>query len=238
MELNADFSKPALIHSAELDWQPSPMPGVERRMLDRIGGEKARATSIVRYAPDSEFLAHVHKGGEELFVLEGVFQDEQGDFPAGSYVRNPPGSIHVPRSEPGCIIFVKLWQFAPTDLTPVHVDTERVSAIASVGQSGPKIKPLFSNSQEDVRLEIYLPGQRIRVKETGGIELLVLDGSLQLSSGETLERWSWLRLPPGVGLGAIAGTTGCTFWIKTGHLVPAFLEKTLQALSDSSEAVG
>ena len=89
MQLNADFSKRAVVHAAKLDWKASPMPGVERRMLDRIGDEVARATSIVRYAPQSQFSPHVHDGGEEFLVLEGVFQDEHGDFPAGCYVRNP-----------------------------------------------------------------------------------------------------------------------------------------------------
>ena len=88
MELNADFSRRVAVHAARLPWVPSPMAGVERRMLDRIGDEVARATSIVRYAPGSHFSPHAHGGGEEFFVLEGVFQDEHGEFPAGSYVRN------------------------------------------------------------------------------------------------------------------------------------------------------
>ena len=108
MELNADFSKRAVVHAARVSWVPSPIAGVERRMLDRIGEEVSRATSIVRYAPNSHFSAHTHGGGEEFFVLDGVFSDEHGDFPAGSYIRNPPGSRHTPGSEKGCTIFVKL----------------------------------------------------------------------------------------------------------------------------------
>ncbi len=92
-------------------------------MLDRIGDEVARATSIVRYAPKSRFSAHTHGGGEEFLVLEGVFQDEHGDFPAGSYIRNPPTSSHTPGSAPGCTIFVKLWQFDPDDRAHVRIDT-------------------------------------------------------------------------------------------------------------------
>ena len=101
MEVNADFSKRVVIHTPEVEWQDSPMKGVRRRMLDRVGGEVARATSIVSYAPDSKFSPHVHTGGEEFIVLEGVFQDEHGDFPAGSYIRNPPESKHTPGSESG-----------------------------------------------------------------------------------------------------------------------------------------
>ena len=83
MEINADFSQRIVVHATRLAWVPSPMVGVERRMLDRIGDEVARATSIVQYAPGSDFSPHTHGGGEEFFVLEGVFQDEHGEFPAG-----------------------------------------------------------------------------------------------------------------------------------------------------------
>ena len=68
MEINADFSQRVVVHAAQLPWVPSPMAGVERRMLDRIGDEVARATSIVRYAPGSQFSPHTHGGGEEFLV--------------------------------------------------------------------------------------------------------------------------------------------------------------------------
>ena len=131
MNLNADFTKRAVVHAATLDWKASPMPGVERRMLDRIGDEVARATSIVRYAPESQFSPHVHGGGEEFLVLEGVFQDEHGDFPAGTYVRNPPQSSHTPGSKPGCTMFVKLWQFDLADRTHVRLDTNQMARISA-----------------------------------------------------------------------------------------------------------
>ena len=127
MDLNSDFAARAAVHAAWLPWSLSPIPGVDRRMLDRIGDEVARATSIVRYAPHSRFSSHTHGGGEEFLVLDGVFQDERGDYPAGTYVRNPPTSSHTPGSEPGCTIFVKLWQFDASDRTPVRIDTSALS---------------------------------------------------------------------------------------------------------------
>ena len=107
MEIHADFSKIVALNTAKLDWVPSPMKGVDRRMLDRIGDEVARATSIVRYAPGSEFPEHTHSGGEEFIVLEGVFQDEHGDYPEGSWIRSPHMSRHAPWSDEGCLIYVK-----------------------------------------------------------------------------------------------------------------------------------
>ena len=101
MKINADLSQRAVVHSEELPWVESPLPGVERRMLERDGEEVARATSVVRYAPNSSFDPHTHGGGEEFFVLDGVFSDEHGDFGPGTYVRNPPGSRHTPRQRQG-----------------------------------------------------------------------------------------------------------------------------------------
>jgi anti-sigma factor ChrR (cupin superfamily) len=220
MELNADFSKRAAVHAARLPWVPSPMAGVERRMLDRIGDEVARATSIVRYAPGSRFSPHTHTGGEEFLVLEGVFQDEHGDFPAGSYVRNPPTSRHTPGAAAGCIIFVKLWQFDPADRTEVRLNTAGMVYEAAGGRPGVQLLTLFRDDSEDVRLEQWLPGVAITLDVPGGAELLVLDGRFD-QDGETFEPQSWLRLPAGSVLQATAGPQGCRTWIKTGHLLNA-----------------
>src|SRR5262249_62190655 len=104
----------------------------------RVGDEVARATSIVRYAPGTVFSPHTHPGGEEFFVLDGTFQDERGDYPAGSYVRNPPTSRHTPRSQAGCTIFVKLFQFDPPPCSHVTIDTRRSGGAAARGRAGVK----------------------------------------------------------------------------------------------------
>ena len=52
---------------------------------------------------------HVHPGGEEILVLEGVFYDEHGDYPAGSWLRNPRYSEHTPfTGKEGALIYVKV----------------------------------------------------------------------------------------------------------------------------------
>ncbi len=218
MEINADFSRRIAVHASRLAWVPSPMAGVERRMLDRIGDEVARATSIVRYAPGSHFAPHRHGGGEEFLVLEGVFQDEYGEFPAGSYVRNPPTSRHTPGSAPGCILFVKLWQFDLTDRTEVTIDTTAMTYEAAPDRPGVELIPLFRDDRENVRLERWAPGAAVRLDVPGGAEVLVLDGVFD-ESGESFEPQSWLRLPVGSVLRAQAGPEGCRVWIKTGHLL-------------------
>lgn len=217
MKLNADFDQRVLIHTDEIDWQPSPMAGVDRRMLDRIGDEVARATSIVRYAPGSQFSPHVHTGGEEFIVLDGVFQDEHGDFPVGSYIRNPPTSSHTPGSAPGCVIFVKLWQFDLDDRTPVQIDMNKTGSVRSADRPGVSITPLFEDARETVQLEVWDPEAKVSLDIPEGAEILVLDGGLN-EGDDSLRKHSWLRLPQRSMLEAIAGTDGAKIWAKYRHL--------------------
>jgi anti-sigma factor ChrR (cupin superfamily) len=217
VKINADFSQRVVLHADEIDWLASPMPGVSRRPLDRIGGEVARATTIVRFDPGSAFSAHTHGGGEEYIVLEGTFQDETGDFPAGSYVRNPPQSRHTPASAPGCTIFVKLWQFDPDDRTQLHVDLAAVRPVSDPARPGVAVLQLFADRTETVRLEHWAPGARDRQDAPGGAELLMLDGTAS-ESGDALRRHSWVRIPPGGTVDLAAGPGGARIWVKTGHL--------------------
>ncbi len=217
MKLHADLTKRAVVFSEDLPWRDSPLPGVQRRMLERDGEEVARATSIVRYARGSSFSPHSHGGGEEFFVLDGVFQDEHGAFPAGSYIRNPPTTRHTPGSEPGCTIFVKLWQFDPEDRTQVRLDTGALAYATADGRPGVDSKSLFEDAHEQVRLERWAPGASVTLPSPGGIELLVLDGAFQ-EGGEAFGQHSWLRLPATGALRAIAGAHGCRVWVKEGHL--------------------
>lgn len=217
MEINADFGARVVVHSADMPWTASPMAGVDRRPLDRIGDEIARATSIVRYAPNSHFSAHTHHGGEEFIVLEGIFQDEYGDFPAGTYVRNPVGTSHTPGSDEGTTIFVKLWQFDPDDQAQLRVDMTRAPSTADPEREGVTITPLFINHEERVQMETWAPGTSARWDADGGAELLMLDGSAA-EAGDALSVGSWLRVPDGGQIDLQAGPNGARFWIKTGHL--------------------
>jgi len=217
MKILADFSQRVVVHSQTLDWVASPMPGVDRRALDRVGEEVARATSIVRYAPGSEFSPHVHTGGEEFVVLEGGFQDEHGDFPQGSYIRNPPQSKHKPGSQNGCIIFVKLWQFQPQDRTHVRLQTQYMGSVKHATFKGLAITPLYKDDYEDVSLLHFEAGANMQISAMGGAELLVLEGEVSEQS-DVLVKHSWLRLPINTDLNITAGKQGAKVWLKLGHL--------------------
>ncbi|WP_394731101.1 cupin domain-containing protein [Altererythrobacter sp. GH1-8] len=217
MKINAEFDSAVAIHTGSLEWTASPMAGVKRRMLDRIGGEVARATSLVRYAPGSHFSAHTHSGGEEFIVLEGTFQDEHGDYPAGSYVRNPIGTKHIPRSEEGCTIFVKLWQFDPSDTTQFALDLNALELAPVEGLAGVQQAALHDVATETVVLEAWEPGIQRPFSSAGGAEILILDGSIGFH-GDEFGVHDWIRLPPDSELCLSSGPSGAKLWIKTGHL--------------------
>jgi len=216
MQLNADLSRPASADSAALAWAASPMPGVERRMLERDGDEVARATSLVRYAPGSAFSPHTHGAGEEFLVLEGVFSDETGDFPAGFYVRNPPGSRHTPASAPGAVILVKLRQMPPEETAPVRLDTRDPALWRDLGQ-GRQEALLFEAPWELVVMLRLAPGHA-GAAETWprGVELFVVEGDVVID-GTTHRPGAWLRRPSGSRL-ALASQGGALLYRKTGHL--------------------
>lgn len=217
MDVNADFSKRVVLHADSIEWEASPMPGVERRRLDRIDTENERVTTIVRYAPNSHFSSHIHNGGEEFLVLEGVFEDDYGQWPAGSYIRNPPQSSHTPGSTPGCVIFVKLWQFHPDDRTFVHAHVNKIDKIPHRDRAGVSVSPLYQDGHENVRFEHWEPNAEVLIEASGGAEVFVLAGTFE-QGGDTLVKQSWLRMPVDSIVKATAGPEGSRVWVKTGHL--------------------
>lgn len=216
MRINDDLSKPVIVHGAQLDWIPSPAAGVERRMLYRVGDEVARATTLVRYAPGSAFARHTHRGGEEILVLAGTFRDEHGDYPAGCYFRNPPGTSHAPTAPDGCTLFVRLWQYRRGDHAQVVRQPGTGQAVEPrAGARAATI--LFADDHEEVRLEHWKANETITLANARGLELLVLSGTLTLGA-EELGPQSWGRFPGGVRLTAAVGPDGARVWFKDAPL--------------------
>lgn len=216
MQINSDLSQRVVIDSNELPWSPSPMVGVERRMLDRVAAESGRATSLVRYAPETSFPMHGHPRGEEILVLSGTFSDGSGDYPAGSYLRNPPGSQHAPFSTEGCVLFVKLDQFAPLDREEVRIDTRQVRWIPGL-VPGLSVMPLHEFEGEHSALVRWAPGTIFnRHRHWGGEEILVLEGVFQDEHG-TYPAGTWLRSPH-LSEHKPFSNEGCVIYVKVGHL--------------------
>lgn len=214
MRINADFAQIVRLNTAALPWTASPSPGVARRLLDRVGAEVARATSLVRYAPGSRFPVHVHHGGEEFLVLAGTFEDDEGAYPAGTYVRNPPGSSHAPWTREGCELFVKLRQFDPADQARRVIDTVRAAFTPGEVPGATRLL-LHRLADELVSLERWEEGAASGpLPCPGGAELLVLSGRLDEPAGPA---GTWLRLPPGATLDLRAAEPTSFYW-KRGHL--------------------
>ncbi|MFQ5772889.1 MAG: cupin domain-containing protein [Kiloniellaceae bacterium] len=218
--LNADFTKRAVVETAKMDWQASPSPTVWRKRLDLVDGEHSRVTSIVRYHARSSFPPHDHPEGEEILVLKGTFSDEHGDYPAATYLLNPPGFRHAPYSRRGCVLFVKLCQYGGDKRGHVVVDTK--SATWTPGPvPGVDVLPLYQHPAHPETMALMhfsagaaLPGHDCR----GGEEIFVLDGELLDGDGR-YPKGTWLRLPHGSAF-APRSNKGCTLYVKRGHLLP------------------
>ena len=215
MELHSDYSQRVVINHHDLPWAASPETGVHRRMLERQGDEVAKATSIVRYEPGSRFHKHAHDLGEEIFVLEGIFSDETGDYPAGSYMMNPPGSAHAPFSESGCTLFVKLRHLGPDQVEREVIHTT-TSAWYQGLVDGLNVMPLMQQGSGSTLVrwapQTYFNPHR----HYGGEEIFVVDGVFEDEHGR-YPKGTWIRNPH-MSLHKPFSKEGCTIFVKTGHL--------------------
>ena len=216
LTLNADWTQRCVVDSVLLPWQRSPSAQVHRRLLEREGGEIARATSIVRYEPGAKFNQHQHELGEEILVLEGIFSDETGDYGPGTYIKNPPGSSHSSFSEIGCTIFVKLRYMDPLDLERAVVDTRQAAWFPGMVE-GLTVLPLSAFETQHTAMVRFAPGTFFNPhRHHGGEEIFVVDGVFSDEHG-TYPKGSWLRSPH-LSQHQPFSREGCLIFVKTGHL--------------------
>ncbi len=216
MQLHSDFSQRVVVNTALLPWVASPVPGIERQLLHRLGEEAAQATSIVRYAAGSRFTSHSHPLGEEILVLEGDFFDESGSYGPGAYIKNPDGSSHAPGSVGGCKLFVKLRQLDPDDSTPVVVNTAAAQWFPGM-VGGLSVLPLWSFGTTNTALVRWAPRTYFnRHRHFGGEEIFVLDGVFADDHGR-YPAGTWIR-GPHLSEHTPFTEEGCTILVKTGHL--------------------
>jgi anti-sigma factor ChrR (cupin superfamily) len=186
-----DFSKNIALNTSQMEWISSPHPKVLRKPLERENAESGHTTSVVQYLKDSSFNSHPHPLGEEIYVISGTFSDETGDYPAGTYLRNPPGSSHAPFSKEGCEIFVKLNQFHPEDLTPIRIQTK--SENWRQGHGNLKVMPLHEFRGAGTALVKWPAGEKfIPHSHFGGEEIYVISGIFKDEYGE-YPAGTWIR---------------------------------------------
>jgi anti-sigma factor ChrR (cupin superfamily) len=217
MKLYTDFKIKVTVNTESVPWAASPVKDVDRKMLERDGDEVARATSLVRYAPNSRFTTHQHDLGEEFFVLDGVFQDELGQYPAGTYVKNPTGSSHTPFTETGCTLFVKLRYQDPSDDKRVVINTQ-LAAWHQGLVPGLTVMPLSTFVTTNTALVRWAPGTYFNPhRHFGGEEIFVVDGVFEDEHGRYPKGY-WLRSPH-MSVHKPFSVEGCTILVKTGHLL-------------------
>ncbi len=217
MNINADFALKVAVNTKDAALEKSPVEGIERKYLDRIGNELARATSIVSYAPNSAFTQHAHAGGEEILVLDGTFCDEHGSYPAGTYIRNPPNSTHTPYSKEGCTLFVKLRQFHPDDLSTIRVDTSTAPWYPGL-VSGLSVMPLHEFDGVGTALVRWAPDTIFNPHvHPGGEEIYVLQGVFHDEHG-SYPAGTWIRSPRYSKHSPFTRSEGALIYVKTGHL--------------------
>lgn len=215
MNLNMDFGQQVIVETEAMVWMGSRADGVVRKPLEREAAESGRATSIVQFMPGAVFPAHTHTQGEEIFVLEGVFSDERGDYPAGTYFRNPPGSRHTPHSDQGCVLFVKLEHFASNDHLSVVVDTHNTPWQPGIG--GLKVMSLHHFGGEHTALVFWPKNEHFQPhRHYGGEEILVLSGEFIDENGR-YPKGSWIRSPH-LSIHNPYVEQDTVILVKTGHL--------------------
>lgn len=219
LNINADLSQRVVIDTNAMDWQASPSPTVWRKRLYHSGAvETGPVTSVVKYDRGSSFSRHEHPEGEEIFVLDGVFSDDSGDYPAGTHILNPEGFGHTPYSRDGCVLFVKLRQYAGSDRPQRRTDTN-ILAFEPRGRSGISEMPLYSQEGYDGRTSLirFAPGtQGPKHGHPWGEEVLVLDGTLEDEFG-VYPPGTWIRNPVD-SVHQPFTKDGCTFFLKTGFV--------------------
>ena len=218
MNIHSDFSERIVLQTDELVWQGSPAAGVMRKYLDRMGDEVARASSIVRYEPNTSFAQHTHDGGEEILVLDGCFSDERGDYSAGMYLRNPPGSQHAPFSKDGCTLLVKLRQFERMDDQELRINTKTSDWYPGL-VSGLSVMPLHEHQGISTALVRWAPNTVFNPHvHPGGEEIYVLDGVFHDEFG-AYPKGSWIRSPRYSKHAPFTKNEGALIYVKVGHLL-------------------
>lgn len=214
--LNNNFSERAVVNTLAAPWHASPAALVQRRLIERDGGEVARATSIVRYEAGARFQSHLHALGEEILVLEGQLSDAQGDYGPGTYLKNPPGSSHAPFSDKGCTLLVKLRHLDPRDQGRVVVDTAHAAWFPGM-VPGLSVLPLSNFEGQNTAMVRWAPGTFFNPhRHHGGEEIYVVEGIFEDENGR-YPAGTWLRSPH-LSQHQPFSREGCLIFVKTGHL--------------------
>ena len=193
----------------QLDWLDS--MAIESECGETLELKDVHDASVSNPANRRHELMTQLRGGQEY-----ADSNEHGDYPVGTYKRNPVGTEHAPIVKDGCMIIVKLGQFQDGDDQNVEINTANQAFTQDENRAAVQYQALHKFKQEMVRLERWAHDSSITLENTGGIEVLVVNGEFG-HQGDIYRKFDWLRLPVGTALEVTTTSDDCTVWIKTGH---------------------
>lgn len=211
--MNTDLSARVVLTTESMEWLTTAETGGWRKSLDQSDGA---ATSLVRYAPGDAPDPPLQGQGEEVLIVEGALTDGQTTYSAGTYLRNPPGSHNLLRTDQGCVLFLKRYPFDSDDSEVVRIETAKTPWVPGL-VPGLGVMPLYQHGHEQAALVRWKPETYFQPHaHVGGEEILVLSGVFEDEHGR-YPAGTWIRSPH-MSRHKPFSREGCTIYVKTGHL--------------------
>ncbi len=204
--MNDNYETRALINTNDLEWENTQNKGIYKKLLSKKENEK---TSILKIEENSKLNNDSKINSVEIFVLEGVYKNEFGEFKSGTYLNLPNENEAFVTSSSGCVIFRK--ENCDKGIENIIIDTNSTPWLK--GQGNLEVMPLYTQTAlvKWPQNERFIPH-----KHWGGEEIFVLKGRFMDEYGIYPES-SWIRSPhlsthfPFVEEETI-------IFVKTGHL--------------------
>lgn len=219
-EFNADCTQFALMRTGEMPWEPTPYPGVSQKLLERVNHpEKGRETVLLKLEPGSSLPTETCRERVEVFVLEGRYADEHGDYGQYTFILNPPGFTHTPSSTEGCVVYFKRRHpfRAEPETERMVVDTQKVQWL-SFPQRKAEVLHIYKDPDgiDTRRFGHVFPDARLpRHGHPTGEEVLVVEGHLIDSAGAH-GPGTWMRVPNTFVHEPYTAGDGCRMFIREG----------------------
>ena len=217
MKFNDDISQRAVLDSSTLPWIDSGQSGIQSKLLEDRADKFSRRTSIVTYGVNTLTETHICPLGQEILVLDGVYEDGAESYGEGTYIKNPPGSSYTVGSKSGCTLFVKINYLSPDDNQRTIIDTQNTDWFEGL-VTGLTVLPLVEFGTRHTALVRWAPKTKFNPhRHYGGEEILVLEGVFEDEFG-SYPAGTWMRSPH-MSAHHPFSVDGCLILVMTGHLL-------------------
>ena len=204
--MNDNYETRVLINTNDLEWENTQNKGIYKKLLSKKEDEE---TSILKIEESSKLNNDSKINSVEIFVLEGIYKNEFGEFKSGTYLNLPNENEAFVSSNTGCVIFRK--ENCDKGVENIIIDTNSTPWLK--GQGNLEVMPLYTQTAlvKWPQNERFIPH-----KHWGGEEIFVLKGRFMDEHG-IYPKGSWIRSPhlsthfPFVEEETI-------IFVKTGHL--------------------